>query len=174
MKLLVVIDMQNDFVTGVLGTKEACQIVDGIASFVNDYDGTVVYTKDTHGEDYLHTMEGEHLPVAHCIKGTAGWQVVDKIDQALKNAKAKEFLKPTFGSKELMDYVTELNTEETLEQVDLVGVCTDICVISNAMLIKAAIPEVKLCVHEDLTAGVTPESHENALNAMRMCHIEIV
>ncbi|MDO5522286.1 MAG: isochorismatase family cysteine hydrolase [bacterium] len=174
MKLLVVVDMQNDFVTGVLGTKEAESIVSDVAKMIASYDGEVVYTMDTHTEDYLHTMEGEKLPVTHCVAGTEGWQLVPEIKNAIEHKVSKEFCKPTFGSLELQEYVKALNEEQMLEQIDLVGVCTDICVISNALLLKAAVPEVKICVYEDLTAGVTEESHLNAINAMKMCHIDIL
>ncbi|MDO5292164.1 MAG: isochorismatase family cysteine hydrolase [bacterium] len=173
MKLLAVIDMQNDFVTGVLGTKEAESIVPGVVKMINSYDGQVVYTKDTHTVDYLHTMEGKKLPVTHCVAGTEGWQLVPEIKNAIEHKACKEFCKPTFGSLELQEYVKALNEEQPIEQIDLIGVCTDICVISNALLLKATVPEVKICVYEDLTAGVTEEIHLNALNAMKMCHIDV-
>ena len=167
-QLLVVVDMQNDFVTGALGTPQAQQIVPNVVDLVanclaNGYD--VVFTRDTHGNDYLNTQEGANLPVEHCIKGSWGWQIVD---QLLPYA-TKVIDKPTFGSVELANFVKMGN----YNQVTLVGLCTDICVISNAMLIKAYCLETKVKVLSNCCAGVTPNSHDNALDAMKMCQITI-
>ncbi len=167
--VLVVVDMQKDFIDGALGTKEAVAIVDKVAGLVRGFDGEVVFTRDTHHENYLQTQEGKKLPVVHCIEGTDGWKL-DKKLEALRLDDRKVFDKPTFGSMELAAY---LQTLEALESVTLVGLCTDICVISNALLIKAALPEVAVSVVESCCAGVTPESHQNALAAMKMCQIEI-
>lgn len=167
--ILVVVDMQKDFIDGALGTKEAVAIVDKVAGLVRSFDGEVVFTRDTHHENYLQTQEGKKLPVVHCIEGTDGWKL-DKKLEALRLDDRKVFDKPTFGSMELAAY---LQTLEALESVTLVGLCTDICVISNALLIKAALPEVAVSVVESCCAGVTPESHRNALAAMKMCQIEI-
>ena len=167
--VLVVVDMQKDFIDGALGTKEAVAIVDKVAGLVRGFDGEVVFTRDTHHENYLQTQEGKKLPVVHCIEGTDGWKL-DKKLEALRLDDRKVFDKPTFGSMELAAY---LQTLEALESVTLVGLCTDICVISNALLIKAALPEVAVSVVERCCAGVTPESHQNALAAMKMCQIEI-
>lgn len=168
--ILVVVDMQKDFIDGALGTKEAEAIVDNVAEAMKSFDGEVVFTRDTHSDNYLETQEGKNLPVPHCIKGTDGWQIDRKLE-ALKPDGMKVFDKPAFGSVELAEY---LRTVEGLESVTLVGLCTDICVISNALLIKAYLPEVTIKVLEKCCAGVTPESHKNALEAMKMCQIKIV
>ncbi|NLC96476.1 MAG: cysteine hydrolase [Erysipelotrichaceae bacterium] len=171
MKVLVVVDMQNDFVSGALGTAEAKLIVDGVKEKIKNFDGKVYYTQDTHHDNYLETVEGSKLPVKHCIKDTWGWEIVDEI-KALQKDKAIE--KPTFGSTDLAKELVELNKEEEIESITLVGLCTDICVISNALLIKANLPEVKIEVDASCCAGVSVNSHENALNAMKVCHIEVV
>lgn len=169
-KVLIVVDMQKDFIDGALGTKEAAAIVDNVVKRIQEYEGEVVFTKDTHFENYLETSEGRHLPVTHCIKGTAGWDLDEKIEN-VKSDDMKEFEKITFGSTKLGEY---LKTIKDLEEVELVGLCTDICVISNALLIKAFLPEIKVVVRENCTAGVTVESHCTAIAAMKMCQIEIL
>lgn len=172
MKLLAVIDMQNDFIDGALGTREAVQIVDNVRAKVDKYlenGDVVVYTRDTHTEAYLNTQEGKRLPVVHCIRGTHGWEISEKIYRE----GCMVIDKPTFGSLELADWIAGLQEEGTIEQAELVGLCTDICVISNAILLKARMPELPVCVDASCCAGVTPESHKNALSAMKMCQIEI-
>lgn len=168
--VLVVVDMQKDFIDGALGTKEAVAIVDNVAEFIKSFDGEVIFTRDTHGEDYLETQEGRNLPVLHCIKGTDGWQL-DKKLQVLRTDSMKIFDKPTFGSVALAEY---LKTDREIESITLIGLCTDICVISNALLIKANRPDVEIRVIEKCCAGVTPQSHANALEAMKMCQVKIV
>ncbi len=168
--VLAVIDMQNDFIDGALGTKEAEAVVDKVAVQIREFDGEVVYTRDTHFEGYLETQEGKKLPVPHCIKDTDGWQIRTQVSQA-GNEDAKVFDKLTFGSVELAEY---LKAMPDLESVTLIGLCTDICVISNALVIKAFLPEVTVRVNADCCAGVTPESHKNALEAMKMCQVEVV
>ena len=170
MKLLIVIDMQNDFIDGALGTPEAVAIVDKVAGKIcaARAEGTEVwFTRDTHDENYLETQEGRNLPVPHCIRGAFGWE----ISAALDVADSPVIDKPTFGSVELAQRVARL---ENLESAELIGLCTDICVISNAMLIKAQLPELPVKVDPSCCAGVTPASHENALFAMKMCQIEII
>lgn len=167
-KLLVVVDMQNDFVTGCLGTKEAQEITGDVAEYVKAFDGEVVFTRDTHGENYMETQEGKKLPVVHCIKGSEGWEIVPALKPLAKDAKI--FDKPTFGSTELAQYVKDGKYEE----VTLIGVCTGICVMSNAVLIKAFVTEVPVKVIARLCACVTPDTHETALNAMATCQVEIV
>lgn len=167
--VLAVIDMQNDFIDGALGTKEAEAIVENVAAQIRDFEGEVVYTRDTHFEDYLGTQEGKRLPVPHCIKDTEGWQIREQVRQACAGD-VKIFDKPAFGSVELAEYLKDM---PDLESVTLIGLCTDICVISNALLIKAFLPEVTVKVNADCCAGVTPESHKNALEAMKMCQVEI-
>lgn len=167
--VLVVVDMQKDFIDGALGTKEAVEIVDNVAEMIKGFDGEVVFTRDTHFDNYLETQEGKKLPVPHCIKGSEGWEI-DKKLEALRLDGMKVFDKPTFGSTELADYLKSLTS---LEKVTLIGLCTDICVISNALLIKALLPEIEICVVERCCAGVTPKSHKNAIEAMKMCQIDI-
>ena len=169
MKVLVVVDMQNDFIDGALGTAEAVAIVGNVAKKIASAraEGTSVwFTRDTHEADYLSTQEGRKLPVEHCIRGTFGWE----ISSALGVEDSPVIDKPTFGSVVLME---ELAKIDGLESVELVGLCTDICVISNAMLIKARMPEIAVKVDASCCAGVTPASHANALAAMKMCQIEV-
>lgn len=158
--------MQNDFIDGALGTSEAVSIVENVKNKIEGFDGQVWYTRDTHSESYMMTREGRYLPVPHCIKGTDGWQISEKLS-GLRCDKIID--KPTFGSTELQ---TLLMVEKP-EKITLVGLCTDICVISNAMLLKAALPEADITVDAACCAGVTPESHSQALHAMQMCQIEI-
>lgn len=169
-KVLVVVDMQKDFIDGALGSKEAQSIVDRVAEKISSFDGEVVYTRDTHGENYMDTQEGKKLPVRHCIKGSEGWQIDARLTGFITE-QTKIFDKPAFGSTELADY---LKVQKDLEEITLIGLCTDICVISNAMVIKANMPEVPIFVDESCCAGVTPESHKNALEAMKMCQIEVI
>lgn len=168
--VLAVIDMQNDFIDGALGTKEAEAIVEKVAAQIRDFEGEVVYTRDTHFEGYLGTQEGKRLPVPHCIKDTEGWQIREQVRQACAGD-VKIFDKPAFGSVELAAHLKDM---PDLESVTLIGLCTDICVISNALVIKAFLPEVTVRVNAGCCAGVTPESHKNALEAMKMCQVEIV
>jgi nicotinamidase/pyrazinamidase len=173
-KILAVVDMQNDFVSGSLGTKEAAGIVGNVVEKIKTFDGVVVYTRDTHEPDYLSTQEGKNLPVVHCVRGSAGWEIVDEIKQLAEKGKAKVFDKDTFGSKELIDYLLELDAADPIEQIMLVGLCTDICVISNALAIKAFLPEVPIVVDAACCAGVTSTSHDTALEAMKMCQVAVV
>ena len=170
-KILVVIDMQNDFIDGSLGTKEAQQIVPRVVEKMKEYDPWNIYlTRDTHYENYLDTQEGRNLPVEHCIEGTHGWQLNDAVAKAAEKATVID--KPTFGSRKLTEKIEKLAEKEELE-VTLIGLCTDICVISNAMVLKAFFPELPIHVDASCCAGVTPKSHETALDAMRMCQINI-
>lgn len=167
MKLLIVIDMQNDFIDGSLGTKEAVAIVPNVAKKIEEARGAgeiVVFTRDTHQKNYLETQEGKNLPVLHCVEETDGWQISSK----LKVGNSRIFNKPSFGSMELADYAASL---DGLEEIELVGLCTGICVISNAFILKAKLPEVKISVDASCCACVTPESHKNALAAMKLCQI---
>lgn len=176
MKILLVIDMQNDFITGALGTKEAVTIVDYVKEKVEAFEGECIFTRDTHQVDYIDTREGEYLPVPHCIEGSEGWKICKELLPVAKGCDVVD--KPTFGSMKLIELVKlkcqKDNCMEKELEFTLVGLCTDICVISNAMLIKAAFPESKIIVDSSGCAGVMPESHDNALAAMKMCHIEIV
>lgn len=168
-KLLVVVDMQKDFINGALGTKEAEKIVSNVKKKIEEYEEAgdeIVFTLDTHQPSYLDTQEGKNLPVVHCVKETEGWE----LDNSLKVFKGKRFEKNTFGSTELAEYVKD----KKYESIELIGLCTDICIISNALLIKAFLPEMPVLVDSSCCAGVTPKSHENALNAMKVCQIKIV
>ena len=171
-KILLVVDMQKDFIDGSLGTKEAEAIVDNVVQKIDEWDGDVIATLDTHSENYLQTAEGRKLPVPHCIKGTDGWKLNEKIRLSVERKKAKIVEKPTFGSVELAEYIKERYADEKFE-IELVGLCTDICVISNALLLKAYFPENEIGVDARCCAGVTPDSHKAALVAMKMCQITV-
>lgn len=206
MKILVVVDMQNDFIDGALGTPEAVEIVPAVVKKIKEFDGLVVLTRDTHQENYMQTQEGSNLPVPHCIEGTDGWQInvevmeaADRQAETLSESYADDddavmvtidpsiFNKPTFGCVELGEALLRANqaepdaengidaddTENIIESIEVIGLCTDICVISNAMLLKAFLPEVPVIVDAACCAGVTPESHIRALGAMQACQIEV-
>lgn len=168
MKYLIVVDMQVDFINGALGSDLAVAIVPNVVEKVKSFDGKVIFTRDTHFEDYMNTQEGKNLPVPHCIKDTDGWQICDE----LKPYADVIIDKLTFGSIELPDFIKSFN--EPIEKIELCGLCTDICVISNAVVLKAAFPEVPIAVDSSCCAGVTVESHNNALNAMKVIQIEII
>ena len=178
MKILVVVDMQNDFITGSLGTAEAVEIVPAVAEKIRSFGGVIAVTQDTHGADYLNTQEGKKLPVPHCCTGTEGWELNASVREALEarasaGITVKTFPKGTFGSVEFGEWLREQNAAEPVDEIVLVGLCTDICVISNALLAKAFLPEVPVTVDAACCAGVTPDSHRNALAAMKMCQITI-
>ena len=168
MKYLIVVDMQVDFINGALGSDLAVAIVPNVVEKVKSFDGKVIFTRDTHFKDYMNTQEGKNLPVPHCIKDTDGWQIYDE----LKPYADVIIDKLTFGSIELPDFIKSFN--EPIEKIELCGLCTDICVISNAVVLKAAFPEVPIAVDSSCCAGVTVESHNNALNAMKVIQIEII
>ena len=168
MKILVVVDMQNDFIDGALGTPEAVKIVPYVKQVVQNFDGKVLFTRDTHFSDYMDTQEGKNLPVLHCVKGTPGWEIHPELD-ALRVTEPIDKL--TFGSSALPEI---LKKEEHIQSITFVGLCTDICVISNVMLTKAFFPEVPLYVDAKGCAGVTVDSHKNALAAMKMCQVNVI
>ena len=168
--LLIVVDMQNDFITGALGTAEAVKIVPRVLELVRDFKGKVLFTRDTHGEDYLETQEGRKLPVPHCIEGTDGWQICPVLAPFCGGMPID---KRTFGSSELGRLLEDLDRENSVKSVTLIGLCTDICVISNALLAKAFLPEAEIIVDASACAGVTPESHKTALAAMKMCQVQV-
>jgi len=168
--ILVVVDMQNDFIDGALGTPEAVAIVPKVVEKIKSFEGKILFTRDTHEENYMETQEGRKLPVPHCIRGTAGWQLAPAIAELCEDTCID---KPTFGSVELGQLLVELNEQEAIGKITFVGLCTDICVISNVMIAKASLPEVEIAVDASCCAGVTPESHNNALEAMKMCQITI-
>ncbi len=170
-KILIVVDMQNDFIDAALGTKEAVAIVENVKNKIRSYPvADVIATMDTHGENYMDTQEGKNLPVVHCIKGTEGWKIREDIAELLAGAKIYE--KPTFGSVALAEDLKKINEEEEIE-LELIGLCTDICVVSNALLLKANMPEVTISVDSSCCAGVTPEKHLAALETMRSCQIHV-
>ena len=163
-RTLIVVDMQKDFIDGALGTKEAVAIVENVKKKIAEYQKNgdeIIFTRDTHQSDYLTTNEGKNLPVEHCIEGTDGW----KIQEGLEVPGAIYIDKPTFGYMDWKSY--------NLEEVEMVGLCTDICVVSNALIIKATYPEIQVSVDASCCAGVTPESHNNALEAMKMCQVKV-
>lgn len=170
---LVVVDMQNDFIDGSLGTAEALAITPAVVEKIHSFPGPVFATADTHGEDYLQSAEGRHLPVTHCVKGTAGWQFAPEISAALVGRGAVVVEKPTFGSLILPQLLEDAAAEEDFD-ITLVGLCTDICVISNALLLKARFHEREIYVDPACCAGVSPERHEAALKTMRSCQINII
>ncbi|HAH18918.1 MAG TPA: amidase [Eubacterium sp.] len=164
MKTLIVVDMQKDFVDGALGTTEAVGILTNVKNKIKEYidnGDEVIFTRDTHHENYLDTNEGKHLPVVHCIEGSDGWQIYE----GLYVDGCKIIDKPSFG-------YTGWN-EFKFEEVELIGLCTDICVVSNALILKALFPEIKVSVDSKCCAGVTVESHEAALKTMGMCQVEV-
>ena len=183
MKILVVIDMQNDFIEGSLGTDEAKNIVPNIVAKIKEYnsnDNLVLFTKDTHGSNYLSTQEGRNLPVEHCIEGTWGWKVNTECRTAWKNTRKmcisdnlrNTFYKSTFGSNELAHFIKRQT--DTIDEVELCGLDTDICIISNAVLIKTFCPELKIKVDATCCAGSTPEKHKEALDIMESIQVEVI
>ena len=170
-RILVVVDMQKDFVNGALGTKEAVAIVPAVVDKIRQYEKENIFvTRDTHQKDYLTTQEGRNLPVEHCIEGTPGWELDPTVAEAVQGAAIVN--KPTFGSTELMNIIREISEKDEIS-IELIGLCTDICVVSNALLLKAAVPEVEISVDASCCAGVTPEKHEAALETMRSCQIQV-
>ena len=166
-KTLIVVDVQNDFVDGSLGTKEAQAIIPNVKKKIKEYrdrEDQIIFTRDTHPTNYLETYEGKHLPVVHCVKDSIGWQISDKLDFDTENDILID--KPTFGYLNWKDF--------DFEEVEICGLCTDICVISNALIIRATYPEIDITVDASCCAGVTPESHKAALETMKMCQIEVI
>ena len=168
MKYLIVVDMQVDFITGSLGSHMAEAIVPGVVDKVKNFDGRIIFTRDTHFDDYMSTQEGKKLPVMHCVKDTDGWQICSELAPYAENVVDKV----TFGSVKLPEIIKAYG--DNIEEIELCGLCTDICVISNAMILKAAFPEVKITVDGSCCAGVREESHNTALEAMKMVQIEVI
>lgn len=167
MKFLIVVDMQVDFITGALGSADAEAIVQNVVEKVKNFDGKIIFTRDTHFENYMETQEGTKLPVPHCIKDTVGWQICDELLPFVETVVDKV----TFGSVELPKIIESFNMP--IDEIELCGLCTDICVISNAMVLKASFPEAEISVDASCSAGVTKESHQTALDAMKAVQIEI-
>lgn len=168
MDILIVVDMQNDFIDGALGTREAVAIVPYVKKLIENFEGKVLFTRDTHFENYMDTQEGQNLPVKHCVKDTEGWRIRKELEQ-MRRTEAID--KVTFGSSDL---VKVLEKEENIGSITFCGLCTDICVISNVMVTKAFFPEIPLIVDAAGCAGVTPESHKNALQAMKVCQVKVI
>lgn len=168
--ILIVVDMQNDFIDGALGTPEAVAIVPNVKKKIQEFEGVVLFTRDTHESNYLQTQEGRNLPVPHCIRGTDGWQIRKELDE-LRTTESID--KVTFGSSQLGPILSQMNSEEPVGSITFIGLCTDICVISNVMIAKAFLPEVPIIVDAACCAGVSRQSHENALKAMEVCQVQI-
>lgn len=172
-KLLIVVDMQKDFVDGALGSKEAVAIVDNVVKKIDEFDGDIIVTYDTHPENYMETQEGKNLPVPHCIKGEDGWKLDAKVQAAVDKKGFYAIEKPTFGSTALPEYIKANYNPDEIE-IELIGLCTDICVVSNALLMKANFLETKVSVDASCCAGVTPDSHNAALTTMKMCQVNVI
>ena len=171
--ILIVVDIQKDFVDGALGTAEAAAMVENAAKKIRDFDGDIFVTYDTHFENYMETAEGKKLPVSHCIKGTEGWELDERITNALEGKVFTAVEKLTFGSTQLPEKIKELVGDEDFD-ITLIGLCTDICVVSNALILKANFPEKEIYVDASCCAGVTVDSHNAALTTMKMCQINIL
>lgn len=172
-KFLIVVDMQKDFVDGSLGTKEAQGIVQNVCEKIKGFEGEIICTFDTHDKNYLESTEGKKLPVKHCIKGTEGWKLDENVKSALEGKVYTAVEKPTFGSVKLPEVIREMAQGDDFT-VELVGLCTDICVVSNALLIKANFPEIEISVDSSCCAGVTPDRHNAALETMKSCQINVI
>ena len=174
--ILIVVDMQNDFVTGALASDDAQAILPQVKEKIETYDRAgkeIIFTRDTHGEDYMQTNEGKHLPVPHCIKGTDGWQICGELTDGIAS-EYKTVDKPTFGFLGWKDVLASETADGSDLDIEMIGVCTDICVVSNALLLKALYPEATVRVDAGCCAGVTPEAHEAALATMRSCQVEVI
>lgn len=172
-KVLIIVDMQKDFVDGALGTKEAAAILPGVEEKARTFPGRLIFTLDTHTADYLETSEGKNLPVVHCVKDTPGWRLAGQLEEIAREKNAEVIEKPTFGSVALAERLREEYEAGKLSSIELLGLCTDICVVSNALLLKAFMPELPITVDAALCAGVTPEKHEAALETMQSCQIMV-
>ncbi|MBQ4110269.1 MAG: cysteine hydrolase [Clostridia bacterium] len=173
-KILIVVDMQNDFVDGALGSEDAVGIVDNVVNKIKNFDGEIFVTYDTHTDNYMETSEGKKLPVPHCIKDTKGWQLNKKVQEALDTKDAyTEVEKVTFGSVELPQIISEFYNPDEIE-IELIGLCTDICVVSNALILKANFPETPVSVDASCCAGVSKETHKAALETMKCCQINVI
>ena len=174
-KILVCVDLQNDFIDGALGTEEARKIVPAVVKKIKNFKGRIIFTRDTHNENYLDTQEGKKLPIPHCIKGTRGWEINKEIFDAVGNRKVDIVDKKQFGSERLPSYVWIRTWDgNKVDSIEFIGLCTDVCVISNALIMKMNYPEIPITVDSTCCAGTTPEAHEAALKVMKNCQINIV
>ena len=174
--ILIVVDMQKDFVTGVLASSEAQAILPEVKAKISEYDRAgkeIIFTRDTHGEDYMQTNEGKHLPVPHCIKGTDGWQICAELTDGI-TSEYKTVDKPTFGFLGWKDVIASEIADGSDLDIEMIGVCTDICVVSNTLILKALYPEATVRVDAGCCAGVTPEAHAAALVTMRSCQVDVI
>lgn len=171
-EILIVVDMQKDFVDGALGSSEAVRIVDNVVDKIMAFEGDIIATYDTHEDNYMNTREGKYLPVPHCIKGTDGWALDARVQKALDAKGFRAIEKPTFGSMDLVDVIREYDVNDI--KITLIGLCTDICVVSNALLLKANFTETDIAVDSNCCAGVTVEKHLAALETMRSCQIDVI
>ncbi|MBQ8783022.1 MAG: cysteine hydrolase [Clostridia bacterium] len=171
-KILVVVDMQKDFVDGALGSAEAVAIVPNVVKKIKNFDGLIFVTYDTHSENYMDSSEGKKLPVPHCIKGTDGWKLDSQVETALEGKDFVAVEKPTFGSVDLPRLIRNRVGEEF--SLEIIGLCTDICVVSNALILKASFPENEISVVSDCCAGVTVDAHNAALQTMKSCQINVI
>ncbi len=172
-KFLIVVDMQKDFVSGSLGSSDARSIVDNVINKICEFDAEIIITMDTHFENYLNTAEGKKLPVEHCIKGTEGWQIIDEVKNALNSKKYTAIEKKTFGSIDIINIIKDIAQDDDFS-IELIGLCTDICVVSNAIILKAAFCEKEISVDASCCAGTTLDNHNMALNTMACCQINII
>ncbi len=172
-KKFILIDVQNDFITGSLGTEEARRMLPRLMKKAECFLGEILMTQDTHSENYLDTQEGRMLPVVHCIKGTQGWEFPQELETLRMEKKIRVYQKPCFGSTSLVSDLKDAYENGLLDSVELAGICTDICVITNALMIKSALPELPVSVDASCCAGVTPEKHKAALEVMKSCQIII-
>ena len=173
-KILVVVDMQNDFIDGSLGTEEARNIVEPVCEKIKKFDGVIFLTLDTHSDDYLETLEGRHLPVEHCIANTEGWLINSFIRNALKSKNYAFIEKEIFGSMKLVDKIAKILDKGVKGSIEIVGLCSDICVISNALMLRSAFPDTQITVDASCCAGVTPEKHKAAMEVMKSCQINVI
>ncbi|MEE0675378.1 MAG: isochorismatase family cysteine hydrolase [Ruminococcus sp.] len=171
-RFLIVVDIQKDFVDGSLGTPEAVEIIENACRKIKAFDGEIIATLDTHTEDYLNTAEGKKLPVVHCVKGTDGWLLNEKVKAALDQRGFDTVEKNTFGSVDLPEIIRR-KADKAEAYIELIGLCTDICVVSNALILKAEFPESQISVDSSCCAGVTPELHNAALMTMKSCQIDV-
>lgn len=172
-RYLIVIDMQNDFIDGALGSPEARGIVENVCEKIKAFEGRVIFTQDTHDENYLHSQEGRLLPIPHCKKNSKGWRLHEKLEEIRFSRNFPVYEKTQFSSLSLARDLAKENEKQPIESIELIGICTDICVVSNALLLKAFLPETPISVDASCCAGVSPKSHLHALDTMRACQIKI-